>query len=689
MCPYSDVEFAILIFDEKHKNYFRVLSQILECKILNLGETSFKLIRQKKGGQPAQEVSIIRSGFSMDIGGLSPRGKQGVYELIGTPEELAKFQTFQWQQQNESEIILINAMARPSFIMGDPQLAEKYKQITHKSLDKKIENQRYRKKRALALLEGHIDEFKPYLTENRIQIAAFNVKKDLYRPFQMILESLSLYYNLTSISSADRIEELRHKKLISDAGAGNLRMALDSAIKLRIQLQLYFRGENETMTMHPLEDNNPSFLIGDEETLQITEIYRVMIPYHEAAIQFVKGNTNTFKASDFYERVIAKAQKDLAFREAVDLIDSSELIDKNSNIVGRLYAKVVGKKLVRSRIYEKIYSSVIGSELTSLLFKVNRNADLGTEAFYLQRASMNPDSTTYLALGRFKSRAKDYAKALEYFQKAVDLTAENKNNPDQLERLKCLNSLADGYLQNSQMELALELYQQVLAAAEEHQKQILNQFFSSMESEYKGMGSNLFKEESKSEEKVHVKSSVRSGIKSIITSMSKFKDSMYINTNLTVIKSDSLVGIGNIYFKSERIDDAIAMYEKACLPLGQFGMSEFLEYFFKFGEADTDLNTESLPESESEAIDLSEDPNKPSNDLEGNPILSIKMPSLSLATVYGRLGIAYETTGQNELAIRYYNKALKMCRSRFCHASDASYPFKAEIEERLRVLTAQ
>ncbi len=88
MCPYSDIEFAFVIEKDTPKalEYFRTLSKILELKIINLGETKFPIF----GGR---YESPTPDGFSLDSAGNSPLGVTGVYELIGTPKQLAQFQS--------------------------------------------------------------------------------------------------------------------------------------------------------------------------------------------------------------------------------------------------------------------------------------------------------------------------------------------------------------------------------------------------------------------------------------------------------------------------------------------------------------------------------------------------------------------------------------------------------------------
>ena len=87
MCPYSDLEFAFVIKEKTAEVlvYFRALSQLLELRILNCGETKFPIFGQIFE-QGSAQASPTPGGFSMDSGGNTPLGKPGFYELIDTPE---------------------------------------------------------------------------------------------------------------------------------------------------------------------------------------------------------------------------------------------------------------------------------------------------------------------------------------------------------------------------------------------------------------------------------------------------------------------------------------------------------------------------------------------------------------------------------------------------------------------------
>ncbi len=217
MCPYSDVEFGFLLEDdtEENREYFRKLSQFLQLRIINLGETFFPVLRPQKGCKLIFErLSKTPRGFSLDTGGIAPLGKEGVYELICSPKQLANFHNPKWLEANQGETPLINALTQCAFVMGKENLLDQYITSMERTLNARTGlffGPRLRESRAIDLLRGHLQEFHPWLTKDRIDGRGFNAKKDLYRPLQMIVGCLSLYYGISSGNTFTAIQELQKK----------------------------------------------------------------------------------------------------------------------------------------------------------------------------------------------------------------------------------------------------------------------------------------------------------------------------------------------------------------------------------------------------------------------------------------------------------------------------------------------
>lgn len=336
MCPYSDLEFAFLIPHSSGESlsFFRALSQLIALKMVNMGETKCDLIRGKRIGDEVQpNKSFVKSGFSMDIGGICPAGKEGIYELIGTPEELAHFQTEEWLRNNDAEIILVNAMRTVCFVKGDSSLIKSYEKIVSKILNKK----KLRERRAIELMQGYFDLFKPRINGDKIELRAFNVKQELYRLPQSVISGLALFYGLKSNNAIEQVDELYQKRLLSLEGSSRLKQILRSIFQLRVETHLFYKAECETLYHPRLKET------GDEEVLfevtpliteTIFEIYRTLIPLHESLGRFLQGDRKAFSSSQFYDPAIGsyddQKRQNLQFDDAFESATRAAALNPNN-----------------------------------------------------------------------------------------------------------------------------------------------------------------------------------------------------------------------------------------------------------------------------------------------------------------------------------------------------------------------
>lgn len=318
--PYSDLEFAFLLRESSPENldYCRALDQILTLKMINMGETKYPLSRSKG----REDQSLVPTGFSMDIGGICPSGKSGIYELIGTPQQLARFQREEWLHDNDSEIILVNAMTTACFVMGDEALVTAYKrEVAHIFDETSVASSSsqsaplgLRQKRALRLMKGFVSEFQPKLDEDKIDLRAFNVKKELYRLPQTVISGLAFYYNLESSNTLEQIDELQEKGMLTSEGASRLKTVLKTVFRLRIESHLFYKTEKEILYNPPKtgifryqsssEEKEKLLLITPELRREIRGIYQTLIPFHQAAQAFINGNRGAFVDSPFCQEEV-------------------------------------------------------------------------------------------------------------------------------------------------------------------------------------------------------------------------------------------------------------------------------------------------------------------------------------------------------------------------------------------------
>ena len=336
MCPYSDLEFAFIIEKKTEKAliYFRTLSQFLELRIINCGETKFPIFAQIFG-QGSIQASPTPGGFSMDSGGNTPLGKPGFYELIDTPEGLAQFQCEKWM---DIDIIVTNALSSVTYIAGEKELLSNHLQAQQKHLDTtdghfSFTGIAFREKLALKLIEGNLHEFKPDLSKDKQEISAFGIKKELYRPIQSLLGCLKLFCGLQSYSSHGMIQELLNKKILSPTGAKNLSQALQQILSLRFEAHTFYQNEEELLFhIEEKKPQDPHCLYLNDQYLKILhEIYMVLIPLHQCTEEFfATKDLNVFKKASLYddspqvqgeafEKTLQYTKAQEAFQQAVSL----------------------------------------------------------------------------------------------------------------------------------------------------------------------------------------------------------------------------------------------------------------------------------------------------------------------------------------------------------------------------------
>lgn len=317
MTPYSDFEWGILLENssEKNKEYFKTLANLLYFKVVNLGETILPAINIKS--LQGMDDYITPRGFTFD-GQMSracktPFGKKKIfvidkkseanfertedgylvpgYELLGTPEELAEYQKEKWFEKDR---LLPSELCQFTLIDGDEKLANDYKELINYILDEKTpSNKTLRQERALKLLEIDLKTFDLKLEdEERNECGKlYDVKKDLYRLPNTILDGLGLYYRLQSNkiwtkSGWDKINEMVTLGLLSSKGATNIKRALSISVYLRLKTYINNGGQREHLSiLEPIVTNNNVFCLVKPNTL-LEVYYYTMLPLYEKLIEF-------------------------------------------------------------------------------------------------------------------------------------------------------------------------------------------------------------------------------------------------------------------------------------------------------------------------------------------------------------------------------------------------------------------
>ncbi len=328
--PYSDIEFGILIEDKsddrinnKNKIYFRNLCRLINFKLLALAETPENFISEEFGEKisdllGAEKHALIPKGFCFDAfvtgGYKNPLGKRDekgelIFELIGTPSELADFQDEKHYAETGklvSEPLLPGSLTQARLIIGsqtDEQLLKQYhqkisaylsqpaKKLWGKPLDLSLNLTLYQA-RALELLVADIGRFRPKLGKQEEGGRSFAAKHDLYRLPNMMFDQLALYFNLTEINLWEQLNALANSTtaarptLFSATATKHLARAIDCVTEYRLAayLALEEQAENAELTDDPEKTLTGSlqkkvFYLPKEA---VFDLHRTLIPFWHA-----------------------------------------------------------------------------------------------------------------------------------------------------------------------------------------------------------------------------------------------------------------------------------------------------------------------------------------------------------------------------------------------------------------------
>lgn len=482
MTPWSDLEFAILVNDQQHKDYFRNIAQLLHIKIINLQETHLRSIgieelnNFKTGNQEDDWFwdEVIDVGFNFDGANSQacklPLGRQGYkdkpdYELIMTPDEMSRLQMEEdkYLQEEygvnswfESDKHLVQSLKSVCLIQGSQSLLDEYRQKISEATSQDIQ-----KKRDLSILEENISEFRLNLTEEE-EGKLLDVKKDIYRLTDRIIVGLSHYYGISAsegqpvLNAWQALEKMQKSGALSKEAAQDLKEALGIATKLRLDTYSNNLGQKEGMSPYVpaikhLDQNQKEMILKETFHIEDTDIlyhfYYIMTP-----LQFVVSGLVDIETSFISEKIL----------------QSNALLDRNNFLKAKIHARFFE--------YEKAIEYAKNVEERNLndikclkdLFTLYFNARLADEAedilnrqfklLELGKAGESGLSDIYNDFGMLYSIKNDYSKSLEYYKKSLYLS----QNDLQTITESVLINLANSFSCNDDYDKALQIFMYLL-----------------------------------------------------------------------------------------------------------------------------------------------------------------------------------------------------------------------------------
>ncbi len=324
--PYSDWEFAILLKEhedtEQKRLYFRNLSYVLQAKVINLRETPipFSLFNYSFD-------HLTGKGFSYDLGGKTPLGRcyddancgelygQSKYELIGNPNNLAAYLDDDFFRIDK---FLPIEVASCTHIFGEQCLTKEFQKLVKDKLLSPSKNFRENgrnlyQERAIIFLNEDLWRYTPrfsYYEAGKI----YDVKKEIYRIPDRIIDNLAFFYKINQGSITDKIKFLVENKLINSNAGVKLRIICGIANSLRLITYKHYHEQNDRAWVvgffkgdQKHKEKESFYLESYKKLLNI--FYYTAIPFCKKLNQWMQDQTILLSNYEFYDcRDKTKAQ---------------------------------------------------------------------------------------------------------------------------------------------------------------------------------------------------------------------------------------------------------------------------------------------------------------------------------------------------------------------------------------------
>ncbi|WP_042280445.1 hypothetical protein [Candidatus Protochlamydia sp. R18] len=248
ICPYSDLEWCILIEKIEHRSYFVKLARLLELQIIGLGEDPAK-------GLPVFTCIGVkhRSGLHIDSGGNPAID----IDLINTPDGLAQMQKMEEYPSNSHSNTLRKTI---SFHQNGLELCDSYQKKMSAYLDKKLPQTKEirRKSQALQLLTDRLETYEE-MWHDPFQGQVIDLKKHYSELLNHFLNDLSLYFDIEGSNTLDLIDNLVKEKYLTSESGFLLQEAVAAVYLKRVGLHFKHKEQKEEVSLEELGSEREIF----------------------------------------------------------------------------------------------------------------------------------------------------------------------------------------------------------------------------------------------------------------------------------------------------------------------------------------------------------------------------------------------------------------------------------------------
>ncbi len=286
VCPFSDLEFFILISDSAHKPFFKKLFEILEIQIASLGETArfnfwFTCLERPNP-----------SGLRIDISPTEDRIH------IGTPEDMAKLQEDCVIGPQEFAYM---SLKTSSLAQNTPDLFVQFKELVkaHSSLPNRV---------YVALETRQQDYRLQTKIPPNFQTGVFNIKEQFVEIFNHLLSDIALYYGILQTNTIEIIAALVEQGCFTEKTGQLLQECVASIYALRIGMHLHYGQQKESASCTA---DLKLYTLASKEIALLEKIWwLVFYPLYNCVDTIIKKNEDfreAFQNIDLIEGVTNKS----------------------------------------------------------------------------------------------------------------------------------------------------------------------------------------------------------------------------------------------------------------------------------------------------------------------------------------------------------------------------------------------
>ncbi|MBF5060176.1 putative nucleotidyltransferase substrate binding domain-containing protein, partial [Candidatus Neptunochlamydia vexilliferae] len=243
MCPYSDLEYFILIEDEKHLPYFQILNNFLHLQITSLGETASSNIIFTTLGEKN------KSGFHLDPPGVTS-------EFIRTPKKMGQHLRPVDQDRYYAPNSLKNTLLKSISIGASTDtLSKALNEEIIKTLNDKVLRERRAQKLITKRLQDYTEAWEGGL------LFEVNLKEQFIQPLYHLLNDLALHFNCQEKNTLDILNDLISKRVFDPPSTELIKQTLTNLYRLRVQSHLKAGEQKETLKFQTLTQKEQQLLL--------------------------------------------------------------------------------------------------------------------------------------------------------------------------------------------------------------------------------------------------------------------------------------------------------------------------------------------------------------------------------------------------------------------------------------------